>query len=312
MRKIANVKNLIVLILVMFFVVNISSCSSQQEEQNRQVKQVYYVNKAETAIVAQDYEIQAELTDVPSVIEELITQLGTIPSKLEYEAPLSGEVSLINYTYNEGLLTLNFDKKYNNLSTTKEVLVRAAIVRTFTQLDDISSVSFLIDGLPLSDSKGNIIGTMSSDTFIYNAGNEINTYEKVELMLYFANEEGTALVPVYREVVYNSNISMERLAVEQLLKGPNTNIAYATLNPDAKLNSISVRDGVCYVDFDSNFLIQPNNVTSEVAIYSLVNTLVNITEVNKVQISVNGETNVTFMENINLSNMFERNLDIVE
>ena len=312
MKKIANIKNLIVLMLAMFFVVSMSSCSSQQEEQNRQVKQVYYVNKAETAIVAQDYEIQAELTDVPSVIEELITQLGTIPSKLEYEAPLSGEVSLINYTYNEGLLTLNFDKKYNNLSTTKEVLVRAAIVRTFTQLDDISSVSFLIDGLPLSDSKGNIIGTMSSDTFIYNAGNEINTYEKVELMLYFANEEGTALVPVYREVVYNSNISMERLAVEQLLKGPNTNIAYATLNPDAKLNSISVRDGVCYVDFDSNFLIQPNNVTSEVAIYSLVNTLVNITEVNKVQISVNGETNVTFMENINLSNMFERNLDIVE
>ena len=312
MKKIANIKNLIVLMLAMFFVVSMSSCSSQQEEQNRQVKQVYYVNKAETAIVAQDYEIQAELTDVPSVIEELITQLATIPSKLEYEAPLSGEVSLINYTYNEGLLTLNFDKKYNNLSTTKEVLVRAAIVRTFTQLDDISSVSFLIDGLPLSDSKGNIIGTMSSDTFIYNAGNEINTYEKVELMLYFANEEGTALVPVYREVVYNSNISMERLAVEQLLKGPNTNIAYATLNPDAKLNSISVRDGVCYVDFDSNFLIQPNNVTSEVAIYSLVNTLVNITEVNKVQISVNGETNVTFMENINLSNMFERNLDIVE
>ena len=312
MKKIANIKNLIVLMLAMFFTVTMSSCSSQQEEQNRQVKQVYYVNKAETAIVAQDYEIQAELTDVPSVIEELITQLGTIPSKLEYEAPLSGEVSLINYTYNEGLLTLNFDKKYNNLSTTKEVLVRAAIVRTFTQLDDISSVSFLIDGLPLSDSKGNIIGTMSSDTFIYNAGNEINTYEKVELMLYFANEEGTALVPVYREVVYNSNISMERLAVEQLLKGPNTNIAYATLNPDAKLNSISVRDGVCYVDFDSNFLIQPNNVTSEVAIYSLVNTLVNITEVNKVQISVNGETNVTFMENINLSNMFERNLDIVE
>ncbi len=312
MRKIANIKNLIVLMLAMFFVVSMSSCSSQQAEQNKQVKQVYYVNKAETAIVAQDYEIQAELTDVPGVIEELITQLGTIPSKLEYEAPLSGEVSLINYTYNEGLLTLNFDKKYNNLSTTKEVLVRAAIVRTFTQLDDISSVSFLIDGLPLSDSKGNIIGTMSSDTFIYNAGNEINTYEKVELMLYFANEEGTALVPVYREVVYNSNISMERLAVEQLLKGPNTNIAYATLNPDAKLNSISVRDGVCYVDFDSNFLIQPNNVTSEVAIYSLVNTLVNITEVNKVQISVNGETNVTFMENINLSNMFERNLDIVE
>lgn len=312
MKSVAKIKNLILFLVAILVMGSISSCSNDGNADNPKIKQVYYVNKAETGIVSQDYEIQSDITDTDAVINELLTQLETIPSKLEYEAPISGEVSLIGYTINEGLLTLNFEKRYNNLSTTKEILVRASLVRTFTQLDEVTSVAFLVDGLPLSDSKGSVIGTMTADTFIYNAGNEINTYEKVELMLYFANEDGTALQPVYREVVYNSNISMERLAVEQLLKGPNTDIAFATLNPDAKLNSITVRDGVCYVDFDTSFLTQPNNVTSEVAIYSLVNTLVNITEVNKVQISINGETNVTFMENMNLSTMFERNLDIVQ
>lgn len=312
MKSVAKMKNLILFLVAILVMGSISSCSNDGNADNPKIKQVYYVNKAETGIVSQDYEIQSNITDTDAVINELLTQLETIPSKLEYEAPISGEVSLIGYTINEGLLTLNFEKRYNNLSTTKEILVRASLVRTFTQLDEVTSVAFLVDGLPLSDSKGSVIGTMTADTFIYNAGNEINTYEKVELMLYFANEDGTALQPVYREVVYNSNISMERLAVEQLLKGPNTDIAFATLNPDAKLNSITVRDGVCYVDFDTSFLTQPNNVTSEVAIYSLVNTLVNITEVNKVQISINGETNVTFMENMNLSTMFERNLDIVQ
>ncbi len=312
MKSVAKMKNLILFLVAILVMGSISSCSNDGNADNPKIKQVYYVNKAETGIVSQDYEIQSDLSDTDAVINEFLTQLETIPSKLEYEAPISGEVSLIGYTINEGLLTLNFEKRYNNLSTTKEILVRASLVRTFTQLDEVTSVAFLVDGLPLSDSKGSVIGTMTADTFIYNAGNEINTYEKVELMLYFANEDGTALQPVYREVVYNSNISMERLAVEQLLKGPNTDIAFATLNPDAKLNSITVRDGVCYVDFDTSFLTQPNNVTSEVAIYSLVNTLVNITEVNKVQISINGETNVTFMENMNLSTMFERNLDIVQ
>lgn len=312
MKSVVKMKNLILFLVAILVMGSISSCSNDGNADNPKIKQVYYVNKAETGIVSQDYEIQSDITDTDAVINELLTQLETIPSKLEYEAPISGEVSLIGYTINEGLLTLNFEKRYNNLSTTKEILVRASLVRTFTQLDEVTSVAFLVDGLPLSDSKGSVIGTMTADTFIYNAGNEINTYEKVELMLYFANEDGTALQPVYREVVYNSNISMERLAVEQLLKGPNTDIAFATLNPDAKLNSITVRDGVCYVDFDTSFLTQPNNVTSEVAIYSLVNTLVNITEVNKVQISINGETNVTFMENMNLSTMFERNLDIVQ
>lgn len=312
MKSVAKMKNLILFLVAILVMGSISSCSNDGNAYNPKIKQVYYVNKAETGIVSQDYEIQSDITDTDAVINEFLTQLETIPSKLEYEAPISGEVSLISYAINEGLLTLNFEKRYNNLSTTKEILVRASLVRTFTQLDEVTSVAFLVEGLPLSDSKGNVIGTMTADTFIYNAGNEINTYEKVELMLYFANEDGTALQPVYREVVYNSNISMERLAVEQLLKGPNTDIAFATLNPDAKLNSITVRDGVCYVDFDTSFLTQPNNVTSEVAIYSLVNTLVNITEVNKVQISINGETNVTFMENMNLSTMFERNLDIVQ
>ena len=312
MKSVAKMKNLILFLVAILIMGSISSCSNDGNADNPKIKQVYYVNKAETGIVSQDYEIQSDITDTDAVINELLTQLETIPSKLEYEAPISGEVSLIGYTINEGLLTLNFEKRYNNLSTTKEILVRASLVRTFTQLDEVTSVAFLVDGLPLSDSKGSVIGTMTADTIIYNDGNEINTYEKVELMLYFANEDVTALQPVYREVVYNSNISMERLAVEQLLKGPNTDIAFATLNPDAKLNSITVRDGVCYVDFDTSFLTQPNNVTSEVAIYSLVNTLVNITEVNKVQISINGETNVTFMENMNLSTMFERNLDIVQ
>ncbi|MCR4901938.1 MAG: GerMN domain-containing protein [Butyrivibrio sp.] len=312
MRMHGKFKNLIFLIISMLIITYVAGCGNKQPEINENAVQIYYVNKSETGIVAQEYELTADKANTVDALAEMVEQLGTIPQKLEYEAPLSGKVSLIEYTYNEGLITFNFNKAYSELKVTTEILIRAAIVRTVTQLPDVTGVSFLVDGVALTDSKGSVIGTMTADTFIYNAGNEINTYEKVELMLYFATEEGTALQPVYREVVYNSNISMERLAVEQLLKGPNTNIAFATLNPEAKLNSITVRDGVCYADFDSAFLVQPNTVSSEVAIYSLVNTLVNITEVNKVQISVDGETDVTFMENINLNTMFERNLDIVQ
>jgi germination protein M len=65
------------------------------------------------------------------------------------------------------------------------------------------------------------------------------------------------------------------------------------------------------VDFSEDFLSQPYNVNSDVTIYSITNSLVELSNVNKVQISVNGETNISYRENVKLSTVFERNLDLL-
>ena len=307
-----NLKNRIISFALapMMVMLVLAGCQREQQSDPDAFK-IFYVNNSETGIMAVDYEIQSSLSDSEAVIDELIEQLGTMSERRQYEAPLTGEVNLIGYTIADKILTLNFDTRYLDIGRTVEVLDRAAIVRTFTQLDDIEYVSFQVEGVPLTDHYGNIIGNMSADTFIFNVGNEINTYEKVELKLFFANETGDKLVPVYRSVVYNSNISMERVAVEQIISGPNTDICYPTISKDSKINSVNVKDGVCYIDFDSAFLSEPYNVTAEVALYSLVNTVAEFSDVNKVAFSVNGESAFTFMD-FSISGPYERNLDIIE
>lgn len=306
-------KNLIMSITLIMSACIFTGCASKSSEADEEkAVKVYYVNNSETAIVSQDYVLQSELSDVEGCVDELLLQMETLPAKLEYEAPITGNVDIIEYSIANGILTLNFEATYYDLEKYVEILDRAAMVRTLSQVEGIDYVSFNIEGSPLVDSEGMIIGNMSSDMFVYNAGNEINSYEKVELTLYFANQAGDKLVPVYRSVVYNSNISMERLVVEQLISGPNANISYPTINSSTKINSISVKDGICYVDFDSNFLNQNNSVSAEVAIYSIVDTLAEISNVNKVQFSVDGSSNVTYMESISLANPFERNLDIID
>lgn len=286
-------------------------CGKKSDASQEGTIKVYYVNSSETGIVSKDYALKADKGDTEAAINELIEVLGTMPDRLQYEAPLSGDINLIGYSINDKLLNLNFGAGYMQLGRTIEILDRAAIVRTFTQLDDIEYVNFQVEGTPITDHYGNIIGNMSADTFIYNVGNEINTYEKVELRLYFANEDGTKLVPVFRSVVYNSNISMEKLAVEQIISGPNTDIAYPTVSKDAKIKSINVKDGVCYIDFESDFQSSVNSVTAEVAIYSIVNTLTELPNINKVVFSVNGQSTFTFMDFM-ISGAYERNLDILE
>ena len=188
------------------------ACGQEVQQDGGQIYRIYYVNNDETNTITREYDSMT--TDTEKLLQEMLKQLGQIPDKLEYEAPLANDFNLLGYTLDNGQLILNFDEQYKTMDKMKEILTRAAIVRTVTQIPEISYVSFTVQGEMLSDSSGMAIGTMSADTFIENTGDEINAYEKVNLRLYYANEDGTGLVEENRRnVVYNSNISLEKLVV---------------------------------------------------------------------------------------------------
>ncbi|WP_081668443.1 GerMN domain-containing protein [Butyrivibrio sp. MC2013] len=273
---------------------------------------IYYVNSAETALGEEPYLLTSDKADPVAVIDELILMLSTTPDNPSLLAPITGKMNLKGYNLSDRILTMDYAESYSSIDDITEILDRAAVVRTLSQVDGVDYVAFTIEGKPLMKPENIAVGNMTADTFIYNAGNEINTYEKVTLTLYFANEAGDGLVTVYRTVVYNSNISMERLSVEQLIKGPNMETVYPTINPATGIDSVSVRDGICYVDLSSEFLTETYEVSAETAIYSLVNSLVDYPEVNKVQISIDGKTDVKFMDSIDLSKPLERNLEIIK
>lgn len=287
-----------------------AACGGKTQPENGKVYNIYYVDNEETKNLTREYITETE--DAEILLKELLEQLASVPEKFEYEAPLAGGFSLLGYMLDNGQLTMNFDGSYRDMDSVKEVLTRAAIVRTLTQIPGIDYVSFTVQGEMLTDSAGIAVGTMSSDLFIDNAGNEINAYEQVNLHLYFANGEGTGLVEENRRnVVYSSNISLDKLVMEKLIQGPESDGAYPTINPLTTIVSITVRDGTCYVNLNEAFLEQPYNVTADVTIYSITNSLVELSNVNKVQISINGETNITYREKYNLNEVFERNLDLL-
>ena len=302
---------LVCLLLSLFFAV---SCGSAEEADRSRVYNIYVMNKDETKLSANEYEVKGGSQE--EVIDELLEQLTTTPERMEYKAPLSGSFELLGYSLDGGQLVLNFDERYRTLPPTTEVLARAATVRTMTQVKGIDYVSFQIRSNPLLDMSGNVIGSMSADMFIDNTESEMNSRERVKIRLYFANAEGDRLIETNRTLEYSrysTNISMERLVVEQLIGGPSEvkDKVYPTMNPETKVIGVTLKDGTCYVNLSEHFLTQIYNVSSDVAIYSLVNTLVELPNVGRVQIAVNGDSNVMFRENTSLSATYERNLDLV-
>lgn len=300
------------LVIAFCFVLPAVSCRNHVSEDDISGKiiKVFYVNLDEDRIEGIEYELQTE--DVVEQIKEAIVMLSTTPKKKELKATISLELGTPDCTLNEEQLTIRFDENYNLMPPTKEVLVRAAIVRTLCQLDGVSFVQFNINGEPLLNSSGELVGKMNSAQFIDNDGKEISAYDQVTIQLYFANESGDKLIPVKRTVEYNTNISMEKLVMEQILKGPDESGGYATINPATKVNNITITDGICYVNLSKEFLTQVYNVNSEVTIYSIVNSLVELNNVNKVQILIDGDSKLTFRETISLESTFSRNLDLIE
>jgi len=297
-------------VLLLLMCILLSGCGRANRDEDGQSVDVYYVNKEETKISSEPY--LPETTDTDQQVEELLAAMAAAPEDAEYKTVMSGNVNVIDISREEEQVILTMDESYRNLDPALEVLTRAALVRTLTQVDGVGYVSMKVRNEPLTDRSGNPIGIMEASMFMDNAGDEINTYEKVRLTLYFTDESGTKLIEVNRSVVYNTNISMEKLVVEQLIKGPNNDEVYPTINPETKVNNVTVKDGICYVNLDESFLTQMSNVTSEVTVYSITNSLVELSNVNKVQISINGDTEGTYRESIPFSTIFERNLELIE
>ena len=283
----------------------LGGCEENKVPKGRTV-QVYYISKAETGL--ETYEFSKPSGSTEDQIKNLMSCLSAIPGNLEYKSPLTMGFSVLEVEYREKSVVLNVDKAYQNMSSTTEVLVRAAIVRTLLQADNVNRVQILVEGSQLYDGAGDPVGWMTADQFIYSDGSEINSYEQVRVKLYFANESGDKLIAAYREKFYSTNIPMERFVVDEILAGPSGKIAglYQTVHADTKILSVMTKDGTCYVNLDGNFLTAVGNVTKEVAIYSIVNSLTELQSVNRVQILVNGEIPEIFEET-----MFERNMEIV-
>ena len=288
-----------------------TGCSS--EEKQGTAVDISYLNKKETKLVTETHYLES--IDTKDMIVEVLKLLCAVPDNKELKATLTSGINIITYSYDGEQVIVSLGEKYKELSRTTEVLTRAALVRSLTNIPGVNYVMITVNGEALTDLSGNAIGIMTADMFVDNAGTQVEAVEsRVNLRLYFANETGDGLIAVNRELMHNadvSNVSMEKLVVEQLISGPANGETFPTISPDTKLVNITVKDGVCYLTFDSAMLTAVNNVTTDVKIFSIVNSLVELSNINKVQISIEGNKDGKFRDKYEASTVFERNLSLV-
>lgn len=271
---------------------------------------IYYVNADGTGLVQEDYELPDG--NIREQIAAILEELRRETDSIEYKSAYPEYVRIQEWQLTDSDLEIDFSDSYKQMDAATELLLRAATVHTLEQVNGVDYIKFTVEGKGLRNSEGEEEGYMNHDSFVENTGSSLHSYQEGSLKLFFANKAGDKLTEEVVNVRYNSNMSVEKLITEQLIKGPPMEGAYPTLPPDTKVLGVSVRDGICYVNFDEGFLNMDYKISPEVRIYSVVNSIVAGGETGQVQILVNGETDITYEGDIRLEKPLSRNLEIVE
>lgn len=298
------------LLAVLAALILLAGCSGNGETEAPSEYFMYYLSLEANKVVENAYEPEASSGD--EMIQEFVDRFNETPEGEDYQRLMPKDVKIDSYSLEDSTLILTIGGDYEQMERPREVLVRVGLVRAFTQISGVDRVQIVTENGELKDSAGNVIGAMTRESFVENAGSEINNYQYTTLTLYFANETGDKLVPETRSVYYSTSVPLERVVVEQLVKGPAEEGHYAVLPSDTNILSVTTSENIAYVNFDNTFMNGTMSVVQEIPIYALVNSITTNCPVQRVQFSIDGESDVTFRESMKLNQFYERDLSYLE
>lgn len=293
----------------------IMGCGSDKEGYDYQL---YYINVQDYRLEGEGYNAYSK--DSYHLIGELLAALATEPNNDEVVTPGFDTMKVLGHSdiSDEGYVKIDFDMSYNSLATIKETLCRAAIVKTLCQIEGVKGVEFTIDGAVYKNSKGEEYGVMSDETFVDFSVDKSAYNQTLSVSLYFADKSGKKLVKLPVNVTFNGSVPIETLVVQQLIKGPEVisgveQEIQATIPDTSVINQITVREQICYIDFSEDFLTALPGIGREAALYSVVNSLVDLPGINKVQFSIDGKVMRYFGDSLIIFDKpLERKLELVK
>ena len=119
--------------------------------------------------------------------------------------------------------------------------------------------------------------------------------------LYFYNGTTQSLVPEARLIDVKELIKDPyRRLMELLIEGPQNSELTRTIPEGTRINKVEVKGDVLYLDLSKEFIEnhEGGEEKENATIYSIVNTMINLTEINGVKISIEGEENKAYKDNL--------------
>ena len=129
---------------------------SGKNENGEQKYSFYYINSDETKLKEETYMPEKETAEV--MIQDFSERLNNRETREGGTSIFPDGVKISSCTVDDGVLILEFNEAYNKMSRTRELLVRAGVVKTFIQVPGVDYVEIYVGKKPLTDTKGDEVG----------------------------------------------------------------------------------------------------------------------------------------------------------
>ena len=276
-----------VLALLCALSILLSACEKKENPPAEGDYKIYFAVSGERGgKVAVDFEHQA-LDPGEDPVEGLVKRLLAGPKTAGLASPLLSGVRLRSVRLEQdGQLYLDLSEQYNGLPGVYLTVANACFVLTLTQVEGVETVYITVEGTALPYQA---IQALRADDFLLSGAEE--EIISVGAFLYFPREEGSGLGAEYRTVTKTESDSLSAAVMSALLEGPGSEGLVSPLPEGTTLRSVRVEKDICKVDLSKEFLQGEPQETerARLAVYSIVNTLCALEELNISSVQVFAE-----------------------
>lgn len=201
-------------------------------------------------------------------------------------SPFPNGTRLLGWTLEDGLLSLDLSAPYSELSGVSLTLADYCITLTLCQLDPVRRVSITVDGAQLPQRTRQVL---TPKDVIFTGTEE--EPRQITAVLYFPRVMGKGLGFEYRELTLTEGDDLYLTIAQTLMAGPQDPDLHTLLPEGVQLMGVTLDDSICYINFSSGFLTSapPTAAEQNLLLYSIVDTMGNLSAVTAVQLLVEGE-----------------------
>lgn len=297
------------IIVLAAVLITISLCAHDHGK-NKYTADLYFYNEQATAIESETRTVS--YTDKKNLIEQIVRALIKGPDSPKRGRVIEANVNLLAVeSIGTSDLIINFSKEFASGDEKKDILAVYSVVKSLCAVQGISSVKVVVDGTDITLSDGSIIGYLRDQDI--NLSTDTVSREVREVTLYFPSNSGNVLGREVRSIRVTDQQPLAQYLINELIKGPQSATLHSSLNKDTKIHSVETSNGICFVNFEANFL-EKNTGSAEqekLTIFSIVDSLTELENIDRVQFLIDGKR-VDDFDNINISGPFGRNESMIE
>ncbi len=309
-KKISKKQTILIVLIVLSFL-GVAGYRYVKYIEEVDVIDVYYLNSSKLGLepISKRYDSNQSNEEIISSVYKVFSD-SQQSSKNNLVSAKPEKLEIQNYNLDEqGLLTVSFSPEYKELTNIEEINFKAAFVWTFTDLEFVKKIKFEIDGYPYTTSNSTVIDYFDRTNVIVEPTIALDIAVQREIVLYYGkqgDDQKLYLTSEPRTATTQEGVAIEEVIVTELIKG-SADGNKGLIPTDVRIRQVKRENSICFIDLDETFL--EGNLTEreqKLRVYSLVNSLTELSNVDKVQILINAKKTKGF-DDIDISKPLKRN-----